>query len=672
MKNIRIYPVLAILVVLITLFFPKEGKFPYEYQKGRPWIYETLIAPIDFPLLKSEAEMLREKEEKSDQFIDYYNYDASVAKVQLEQFYAAAADAGLEESLVKYVAGKLGDAYRVGVLSEFNGSGDGVIMVKRDKRLSEIPESEVKDVPTLYMTLKSSLRYDFPDQPIDSLMDGVGLKDFIVPNLLFDENFTQLAHREAVNFISPTKGVVYAGQLIVTKGETVTSDICEMLDSYKAEYKLSFGYQGSYFSLLMSHLIQALAMVLLLFFVLFFLEEKVLDDIRKVIFFASLLFVSFLVTALMFKYNPGYLYIVPYSVLALFIGAFFRPSVVAATYTVSLLPLLMIPDNGLELFMMNMTAGAVLQFAYQRFNRGWMQFVNIIFLFIAMGLIYSSFHVAKSEAVFFSERELMLVGINSLLVVMMYPFVFIIEKIFSFVSYSRLWDLSDTNNKLLRMLQMKAPGTFQHSLQVANLAENAARAIGADAMLVRVGAMYHDIGKSENPLCFTENQPKGMNYHKGMPYTESAAEIIRHVDDGLALAEKAKLPKVVTDFILTHHGTSLTGFFYGTYCKEGGDPNNTAPFTYHGQKPHTKEQAVLMAADSIEAAARSLETYTEESVSELVEGIVSGKRSQFDESDISIKDIETIKSAFKHDLMQIYHSRVAYPKRRNVKTYIKD
>ena len=249
---------------------------------------------------------------------------------------------------------------------------------------------------------------------------------------------------------------------------------------------------------------------------------------------------------------------------------------------------------------------------------------------------------------------------------MLQPFVFLFEKIFGFVSYARLWDLSDTNNKLLQDLQYKAPGTFQHSLQVANLAEHAAHQIGCDAMLVRVGALYHDIGKMENPMCFIENQAEGVNYHAGLAPEESARAIIRHVDDGLALARKGRLPDNVTAFIASHHGRSRTQYFYNVYCNSGGDPADKAAFTYNGKLPRTKEQVVVMMADAVEAASRTLKDYSEESISALVDRILDSKadESQLQEADISLREIGVVKASFKQYLQQIYHARIAYPKRK--------
>jgi hypothetical protein len=261
------------------------------------------------------------------------------------------------------------------------------------------------------------------------------------------------------------------------------------------------------------------------------------------------------------------------------------------------------------------------------------------------------------------------IAINAVLCVVLNPFVLLFERIFAFTSYSRLFDLTDSSNELLQELSHRAPGTFQHSLMVANMAENAAREIGANAMLARAGAMYHDVGKMENPACFIENVNPGSgqdNYHKGLTPEESAADIIRHVDDGLTLARKFHLPDVVKDFIRSHHGQSLTLYFYNVYCNNGGDPKNTAPFTYRGMLPTTKEQVVVMMADAVEAASRSLKKYTDESISELVEDILGSRLSdqQLVRADISLKEINMVKESFKRQIKQTYHARIAYPKRK--------
>jgi len=670
MKNYRIYICFIVLATLMTLLWPKEGKFQYEYQKGRPWVYETLISPIDFPILKTEAEMLKEKEERASETVACYSYDPSVAAQRLEQFGHKAVGLNLDRQLTLDMYEHLNEAYERGIVSEFGADdlSDQVISVKRDKRITEMPASDVFDIEQVFLVMKSDLVYNYPDMDIDSIAELLDLKSFIVPNLYFDENITQLVHREAVDYISPTKGMFYAGQLIVSEGEIVTSDICQILDSYKAEYKLSYGYSGSPRTLAVSHLLLAICILAVFFFSLFFIDRTLLTDLRKVLFLLLMVMISFCAVAILFRVDERLLYLFPFAVTVLYMSAFYHDNVAYAVFVVTIIPLLLIPENGIELFFINLVGGSVALFAYGRLNRGWLQFLNIVFIFLAMSLVSLAFKMGAGDFSYaVKSAHFLYLGINAILVIVTYPFVFLFEKIFGFVSYSRLWDLSDTNNKLLQQLQYKAPGTFQHSLQVANLAENAAREIDGDAMLVRVGALYHDIGKMENPMCFIENQAEGVNYHAGLTPEESARAIIRHVDDGLALARKSKLPSIVTDFIASHHGRSLTLYFYNVYCNGGGDPANKEAFTYNGKLPQTKEQVVVMMADAVEAASRTLKDYSEESISALVDRILASKfdDSQLAEADISLRDINVVKASFKRYLQQIYHARIAYPKRQN-------
>lgn len=668
MKNFRTYSCFIVLAALMILLYPKEGKFQYEYQKGRPWVYETLIAPIDFPILKTEAEMLREKEERASETVAFYSYDPTVAPSRLEQFAHKAVEVKLDNRLTREMYDHLDEAYDRGIVADLNTReySDKVISVKRDKRFIETPATEVFDIDRIYSILKSDLVYGYPGMDIDSIATLLSLRDFIVPNLFFDENTTQMVHREAVNYISPTKGVIYAGQLIVSEGEIVTGDICQILDSFKAEYELSYGYTGSPNALLISHLMTVFAILALFFFVLWFVDRSCFENLRKLVFLMLLLLLSFMAVAILFRVDQRLLYLFPFAIGALYMSAFFRDDLVCALHLVYLSPLLVIPENGVELYFIFALGGLVGLLAHSRFNRGWLQFVNALFIFLTMALVSFSFKLGVGDLSYaFKSTNFLYLGISAILSIVLYPFIFLFEKIFGFVSYSRLWDLTDTNNPLLKRLQQKAPGTFQHALQVANMAELAAREIGANAMLVRVGALYHDIGKIENPMCFIENQAEGVNYHAGLTPEESARAIIKHVEDGMNLARKANLPDSVCDFIASHHGRSKTLYFYNVYCNAGGDPANTEPFTYNGKLPETKEQVVVMMADAVEAASRSLKDYSEQSISNLVERILASRLddSQLVRADISLKEIGEVKASFKRYLQQIYHARIAYPKR---------
>jgi putative nucleotidyltransferase with HDIG domain len=335
-------------------------------------------------------------------------------------------------------------------------------------------------------------------------------------------------------------------------------------------------------------------------------------------------------------------------------------------YFISLLPVLILAPEGVEVFVVYLVAGTVGMFVFEKFNRGWLQFVTAFIVFLVMVLVWTAFRFVEGLDSLHDYSVVVDMALGALLLVAGYPLIYLFEKVFMLVSASKLVELSDTSNKLLRLLADKAPGTFQHSLQVMNLADAAARAIDAYVPLVRAGALYHDVGKIANPQCFTENETPGVRFHADLSPKESAQEIIRHVADGLALADKYGLPKVLKDFIQTHHGTTNTAYFYNKYLNDGGDPNEVSEFYYDGVKPTTKEQVILMLCDTIEAASRSLKDYSQENISSLVDRIIEGKvdDGQLSNADISLKELNTLKEVIKSYLMQMHHSRVAYPKRR--------
>ena len=666
LRDPKIYLSLLVVLVMTVLLFPEEGKFKYNYQAGRPWVYETLLSPIDFPILKTEQELLAEKEEKASRVIPYFNYDNAVVNTQIKRLRAMQGSQDVNEHVLYFIIESLYKVYSTSILPSMdeNTASAATIVVQRDKRAQEIPLAEVYTPRKAEDYMKHHLSMSFPAYDPDSLYSSYGISGFIVPNLEYDQYKTDLFHKDAVDYISPTKGMVYAGQLIVSEGEIVTTEIEQLLDSFKKEYELTYGYSESSIGLRTGHFILCLMILASLFAVVYFTHKDILRKRKVFAFILTLYALIFLLTVIIRSIDIDYLYIVPYSVFAIYLIMFFARRYVYPIYTVMLLPLLFMSDSGIELYFMNLTGGIIAIVSFKYFNKGWLQFLNSLFIFIGMSLNYIGFLLSGDGTLaMFNLKVEFRMAVNSLLVIAAYPVAFIFERIFSLVSHSRLIDLSDTNNKLLRELSQKAPGTFQHSLQVANLASEAAREVGADMILARVGALYHDIGKMRNPQCFVENSPVGVNYHKGLSPIESAQQIIRHVDDGVEIARKNKLPEVVIDFIRTHHAQTVTFYFYAQYCNAGGDPENKEPFTYHGELPRTKEQVIVLMADAVEAASRSLKDYTPESISALVDSIISKRLSdsQLVEADISIKDVETVKKMFKERLEQVYHERIAYP-----------
>lgn len=672
--NYRVLIPLVVLFLVLTLIFPRTAKFSYDYRKGSPWSHETLLAQFDFPILKTDEQIREEKSRSKSVVIPYYKYRQDI--VDNCRKAAEGIDMGGYSYLRPLIVASMDGIYSNGVVPDEGVKLDGhsdpsgaVLYIQKDKRAGKKPVSEVFKESEAKNHLLSDIAAKYPRINADSVLRSAGIYDFIVPNLEYDPKTTELVRSESSNQVSTTQGFVSAGQLIVSEGEIVTAEIAQMLDSYKVEYENSMGYGGPRILFWLGNAFIAFALVLLFFLMIYFLNRRLFMDHRKFWYLIFIFIIASVLALIINKFAPRCLYMVPFTLTALYLEAFFKNKVIFPICCVSFLPLLVFAENGVVLFVMFLLASIVAVFTFRFFNQGWQQFIMSGIVFVSILVTYFGFRMIDMV----NDDPYMAVlymFIGSMLIVAGYPLIYLFERMFNLVSSSRLRELCDTNNKLLRELEHKAPGTFQHSLQVMNMCDAAARAIDANVLLVRAGALYHDIGKMKNPLCFIENEsmsPKGVHYHEHLSPKESARAIIKHVSDGLELAAENRLPDVIQDFILTHHGTSNTSYFYNKYLNEGGDPNDVSDFFYKGRKPQTKEQIILMICDTLEAASRTLKDNSAATFSVFVENIVASKMKigQFDEADISIKDLNTVKETLKAYLSQIYHERVVYPQRKN-------
>ena len=672
--NYRVLIPLVVLFLVLTLIFPRTAKFSYDYRKGSPWSHETLLAQFDFPILKTDEQIREEKSRSKSVVIPYYRYRQDI--VDNCRKAAEGIDMGGYSYLRPLIVASMDGIYSNGVVPDEGVKLDGhsdpsgaVLYIQKDKRAGKKPVSEVFKESEAKNRLLSDIAAKYPRINADSVLRSAGIYDFIVPNLEYDPKTTELVRSESSNQVSTTQGFVSAGQLIVSEGEIVTAEIAQMLDSYKVEYENSMGYGGPRILFWIGNAFIAFALVLLFFLMIYFLNRRLFMDHRKFWYLIFIFIIASVLALIINKFAPRCLYMVPFTLTALYLEAFFKNKVIFPICCVSFLPLLVFAENGVVLFVMFLLASIVAVFTFRFFNQGWQQFIMSGIVFVSILVTYFGFRMIDMV----NDDPYMAVlymFIGSMLIVAGYPLIYLFERMFNLVSSSRLRELCDTNNKLLRELEHKAPGTFQHSLQVMNMCDAAARAIDANVLLVRAGALYHDIGKMKNPLCFIENEsmsPKGVHYHEHLSPKESARAIIKHVSDGLELAAENRLPDVIQDFILTHHGTSNTSYFYNKYLNEGGDPNDVSDFFYKGRKPQTKEQIILMICDTLEAASRTLKDNSAATFSVFVENIVASKMKigQFDQADISIKDLNTVKETLKAYLSQIYHERVVYPQRKN-------
>ena len=666
---------LAALFLALLFAMPRNAGLSYDYRKGQPWKYETLIAPFDFPIFKTDEQVLDELAQNSNPAIPYYRFSADVENRNLravEGLNLQGAE-GLRGSIVStlnsiYEKGVVGDD---GIVSEEGRDPSEIIYVQRAKRASTRPSSEVYKLSDARMALLVGVSKANPEVNVDSVLRACGVYDLVTPNLVYDRQTSELVKAESSNTVSPTMGFVSAGQLIVSHGEIVTPEIAQMLDSYAKEYSSNIGSSGPPVFYWLGNAILSLALVLLIFLAIQFSNPEIFADRNRFIYLIIVLAIFLLAGILVPKVDSGLIYLVPFTLCALLLEPFFENRLIFMVYTVALLPMLVFSESSVVVFSIFLVAGLVSVYTFRRFNKGWQQFVNAFITYAVLMVMYMGFRLID-----FTGGGMLRISVYlfaaAMLPVAGYPLTYLLERIFNLVSPFRLSELADTSSSLLQQLEQKAPGTFQHSLQVMNMAVTAGRAVDADIQLLRVGALYHDIGKARNPLCFVENESlvnggTAPRYHAGLSPLQSAQDIIKHVHDGVELAEKHHLPTVIMDFIRTHHGTTRTGYFYNKYLNEGGDPASAPEFQYPGPRPRTREQVILMLCDSLEAASRTLTDYSPQAFDEFVERIVSGKQDegQFQDAEITVKDLGRVKEVLKAYLSQMYHERIAYPNRKN-------
>lgn len=661
-----ILPLVAVFAILLA-FTPRTAKWSYVYQKGSPWMYDTFRAALDFPILKTQEQIAEESAELSQTTVPYFTVSSSIAIESLSK--VSNLDFGAFQSLRPAVVSALGSIYDKGVVSDAalqSIPSSGVIYVLKDKRSSELPVSEVYGLTQARAALLADVSRAVDGRVADSLFRAAGVFAAVVPNLVLDEQITSAMNGR--KSVSPTIGSRKAGDILINKGDIVTDELAQVLDSYKAEYESKARNSWSWKSWLGSALL-SLAMTVCLFFAIYFSSRGILKIYNKYLYLLTIFTLLAVLEMLVIHHAPAWLLIVPVPVFALYLNAFFRTKLIFPLYLVSLFPILLYAQNGAALFMLYAVSGTVTIYVFRHFSKGVKQFVVAMITFGVDIAVYFGLALSGLLSLSLPQDPIMLFA-ASLLQVAAYPFVYLAERAFNLVSNSRLEELSESSNKLLRDLEQKAPGTFQHSLQVSAMAQSVARAIGADEYLLKAGAMYHDIGKMNNPLCFVENESlitaDAGKYHDGLTPLQSAQDIIRHVTDGMQLAAEHRLPSVVSDFIITHHGTSCVAYFYDKYLKEGGDPSHKAEFCYPGRKPQTREQAVLMICDSLEAASRTLKDYSPDTVAAFVDRMIEGKieDGQLSESEISMHDLALTAQVIRNYIAQTHHERIKYPKRK--------
>lgn len=656
-------------VLLITWFLPREKTAEYDFSLGRPWKYNQLIASYDFPIRKSSELIKQERDSVARTFQPYFTLEQNVS-LQQEQALSLAFKTGslkdMPEKLHTALSHRLQEIYAAGVVNveDLHAMADSSITSVRIVKGTEAVSRSLHDIFSIRTAYEYLLHADTLNFPPEKLY-RCNLNDFITANLFYDKSRSEQLKRDLLASVSYASGLVQSGEKIIDRGEIVTPHTYNILQSLEKEKIERNESEQETHTKFIGQLIHVGTLLTLFFFYLVLFRKDYFDKGNSILLMLSLLVLFPIATALLVPGHPLVQYITPIAMVGIFVRIFMdtRTAFMCLAITI-LLSAIVVPDP-YEYSVIQFAAGMIAIYSLRELTRRSQLIRTALVSALAAGLMALSFDLFQGTPLSqISPNVYYHIMFNGILLLFAYPLLFVVEKAFGFTSDVTLIELSNINNPLLREMSKMAQGTFNHSLQVSNLAAEVANKIGAKTQLVRTGALYHDIGKMKNAAFFTENQ-HGRNPHDGLPEEKSAAIIISHVTEGLKMAEKYSLPKDVRAFIATHHGRSKVGYFYITYRNkhpEDGNINESA-FTYPGPMPFTREQAILMMADSVEAASRSLKECTEESLREMVNRIIDKQMGEgcFTNCPITFKDISLAKEVFIENLKTIYHTRISYP-----------
>lgn len=665
----RVLTIIAVVAVIVWML-PREKKFNYEFSLGNPWRYGLLTAEFDFPIYKESSRLKAEQDSVMRGFIPYYVIDESTGKANTKAFEDSCrttlrATVGTPE-LSGRIASMLQSMYARGIMpvDEIEKLTDDSVQSVYIVSGNVATKVDIDDLLT-EKKVYSDIAGNVEGSIIARVARACNINTFITPNLELDTVRSAAEREELLSCVSPAMGKVMKGQKIVDRGEIINEATYNILKSLEVESIKRYDTNRPIYTMLFGQTTYVLVIVLCFFAYLQIYRPDYLEENRKILLLWGTLVVSSLLTSLVTSsYSSEYIYALPYLIVPILVCVFYDSRTAVTTNLVNILICSISAPNQFLFIALQFIAGLVGVYSLRELSQRSQLFRTSFLVYLAYCVTYLGIEtLAEGSFDNVNYHRYIYFTANCVILLFAYPMLFMFEKIFGFTSNVTLVELSNTNNKLLRELSETAPGTFQHSMQMSNLAAAAVQKIGGNAQLVRTGALYHDIGKMKNPAFFTENQ-NGVNPHQQLPYEQSAQIVINHVHDGLKLAEKYNLPECIKRFISTHHGTGKTKYFYISYKNEHpGEPVNEEAFTYPGPNPGTKEEAILMMADSVEAASRSLKEYTEQSISNLVDKIIDGQLQEgfFNKCPITFIDIDNVKSVFKEKLRIMYHTRISYP-----------
>ena len=666
-NSLMLWALVIITVSIIVWFLPRtEGKM-FHYDVGKPWMYGQLIAKFDFPVFKTDEALQAERDTVYNSFQPYYNRDQNIEHAEIQKFLNDFSNGmpGIPDSYKGLIVRKLQKIYNIGVIDprEYNN-------------LSKVPGKQIRVVDgkeahtvSVDSTFSTPGAYEqlFMDEklgPMRSALQRCNLNNYIEPNLIYDKERSETERNDMLSLIPQADGMVMEGQRIIDRGDMVTSYTYRVLSSFEKAMEQRNASDEEIESTFIGQMVYVFVLVFLFTEYLVLFRKDYFSKPRNITMLYAMIVIYPILVSLMMEHSILSVYILPFAMVPIFIRVFFDSRTAFITHTTMILICAVAVKYQYEFIIVQLVAGLVAIYSLRELSKRSQIFLTALLVTVASAVSYLALQLIQSNNISSLDHTMYFhFAVNGFFLLFAYPLMLVIEKTFGFISTVTLFELSNTNNPLLRKLSEEAPGTFQHSITVGNLASEIANKIGAKSQLVRTGALYHDIGKMEHPVFFTENQ-SGINPHTRLDAKSSARIIISHVTNGLKIAEQYNLPRVIKDFIATHHGTGLTKYFYITYKNE--HPNEDVdpqPFTYPGPNPFTREQAILMMSDAVEAASRSLKEYTEESIARLVNKIIDEQvvYGFFEDCPITFRDIKTAKLVLIERLKAMYHTRIQYP-----------
>ncbi|NCB68469.1 MAG: HDIG domain-containing protein [Bacteroidia bacterium] len=659
---IKVGLIICVIAIIIQLF-PTENKFKYHFEIGKPWSYELITASFDFPIYKNEEIILKETAELLKNYAPYYVIDTTMAQKQFNKL-AADYQKNNEKPIDNqtFLKNKLEQIYAKGVisaedLSELNGEARTKIHYILPNRLTrQIPVKELYTPKTAY----EEILRDAPEQVKD-----YNLNLYLVENLKYDTATSNVAKNDLLKDLSLTSGMIQSGERIIDRGEIVTPESYAALNSLKIEYQKRKSSLQQSSLVIIGEIIIITALVALFFLYLNLFRPRIFDSFGNLLFISLLILIITGLASVTVRYTAWNYFMIPFALLPIIIRVFFDSRTALFAHIITVLIISFMVDNSFRFVVLQIAVGMAAVSSLKDMTQRSQLAQTALYIFLSYVGLYLAFEfISEGELKRIHWLPVLYFGVSSAFLLLAYILIYIFEKIFGLISAVTLVELTNVNSDLMMKFAETAPGTFQHTLQVSNLATEAAKKIGANSLLVRTGALYHDIGKMKNPHYFIENQMGGPNPLAEMNFEEASRKIIDHVHAGVEIARKNHLPEQIINFITTHHGLGKTKYFYNSFinANPGVTPNEEA-YCYPGPLPNSKETAILMMADAVEARSRSLGVYTEESINDAVEKMIDSQIAdgQFKDAPISFRDVETVKSVFKEKIKNIYHSRIVYP-----------